>query len=138
MRQAKVMVTVGVLLAAASTALALDADALVFDTSEADATVHVQNFEFEDQETDRPITIIEAGETVEWVWQSGCHSVTEGVRGDDATPRFFDSGVVCATFDEDGNPATTFQHTFTEPGVYKYHCQPHFQMEATVVVTGGS
>lgn len=136
MRQAKVMLTVGVLLAAASTALALDADALGIE-SEPAATVHVQNFEFEDQETDSPVTTIEAGQTVKWVWQSGCHSVTHSVRGEEATPSAFDSGVQCTAF-EGGQPVTTFEVTFEEPGVYEYHCQPHVSMEGTVVVTGGS
>jgi len=140
-RQPKVMLAVGVLLASASTALALDADQLGLETQDVDATVVVQNFEFTDQATDGPVTVVEPGDTVRWVWEGGCHSVTEGVRGPDsdpATDSAFDSEVRCAQFDEDGDALTTFEVTFDEPGVYTYFCRPHPQMEGVVVVGGGS
>lgn len=140
MKQTKVMLAVGVVLATASTALALDADTLSLTAEEPDATVVVRNFEFEDAASGGPVTIVEAGDTVRWVWEGGCHSVTEGVRGpygNPATPAAWDSGVQCATFDDDGDPLTTFEVTFEQPGVHKYFCQPHAQMEGLVVVTGG-
>lgn len=140
MNQTKVMLAVGVLLATASTALALDADTLGLRTDDADATVVVQNFEFADQDSQTPVTVVEVGDTVEWVWESGCHSVTQGVRGADnqpATPSSFDSQVQCTQFDDDGDPITTFTVTFDEPGVFEYFCQPHPQMQGMVVVAGG-
>lgn len=136
MRQAKVMLTVGVLLATASTALALDADSLGLQSEEPEATVTVRNFEFVDEDTGTPLTVVEAGDTVRWVWKGGCHSVTQGLRGQ-AIQGAFDSQVQCTTYDN-GEPATTFEVTFEEPGTYDYHCQPHAQMEGVVVVTGGS
>lgn len=140
MQQTKVMLAVGVVLATASTALALDADTLGVRDEEPDATVVVKNFEFEDQDTETPVTIVEAGDTVRWIWESGCHSVTEGVRGpgnQPAAPAVWDSGVLCAQFDDDGDVLATFEVTFEEPGVHTYFCQPHAQMEGIVVVTGG-
>lgn len=140
MKQSKVMMAVGVLLATASTALALDVDTLSLETDAADATVVVRNFEFADQDTDTPVTVVETGDTVEWVWESGCHSVTEGVRAghEPATPAAFDSQVQCAQFDDGGEALTTYSVTFDEPGVYTYFCRPHAQMQGTVVVTGGA
>lgn len=139
MKQSEVMMAVGVLLATASTALALDADTLSLETDAADATVTVSNFEFADQDTETPVTVVETGDTVEWVWETGCHSVTEGIRAgnEPATPASFDSQVQCAQFDDDGEALTAFSVTFDEPGVYAYFCKPHPQMEGTVVVTAG-
>lgn len=140
MRQAKLMLAVGVLLATGSTALALDAGGLGLQAEEPDATVVVQNFAFQDEETGTPVTTIEVGETVRWTWEGGCHSVTEGVRdgsGGTLTTPAFDSELRCAQFDEDGDALTTMEATFDEPGVFSYFCKPHPKMQGIVVVTGG-
>lgn len=138
MQQAKIMLAVGVLLATTSTTLALDAGPLQLQSEEPAAEVTVHNFEFQDQESGASVTTIEAGETVRWTWQTGCHTVTEGVRdaeNEPLTSPTFDTGEQCAQFDDDGNALTTFETTFEEPGVYKYFCKPHPQMEGLVVVT---
>lgn len=110
-------------------------------TDQTAATVEVKNFEFEDGETGTAVTTIEAGQTVTWVWTSGSHSVTQGVRGggpgaDPVGPSLFDTGVQDTSYDEDGTPTTTFNYTFEEPGVYEYYCRPHVQMTGIVVVKG--
>lgn len=150
MRQTTLLLVIGLVLAGGAAALTLDArlEATPQDRTaetvdagsqmptapsldEADATVTVRDFEFEDEATGTPVTRIEAGETVRWTWTEGCHSVTEGIRGVGSS--MFDSKETCAVF-EDGDPQTTFEVTFDEPGVYTYHCQPHLQMEGLVVV----
>lgn len=61
---------------------------------------------------------INAGETVEWVWDTAGHTVTSCniVGGLPAcTPNGqFDSGVLSA--------GQTFRYTFTTPGLYGYFC----------------
>lgn len=105
-----------------------------------DAVVHVQNFAFEDQDTGTSVTKVSVGDTVQFVWVSGCHSVTQGVRGAGSDPvgvaAGFDSGVQCTSYDDAGDPATTFNVTFQEEGVVKYYCRPHLPMEGQIVVTG--
>ncbi len=142
MRQATLMTCVGVLLAAAATGLSLGADdaesqATIETDAGAAATVEVSNFEYADSDTGTMVTRIQAGETVEWVWMQGCHSVTHGVRGpgnDPVGPSMFDTGETCATFSDEGEPLTRFTRTFEEPGVYQYYCRPHPQMLGVVVV----
>jgi plastocyanin len=62
---------------------------------------------------------IEAGDTVEWMWSGGGHTVTNGVHPDSAG-----AGDL---FDE---PLTvihpTFSFTFTTVGDVPYFCRPHF------------
>lgn len=57
---------------------------------------------------------IDLGTTVIWEWtgQGGAHTVT-------ANDGEFDSG---SAVDTEGE---TFEHTFDEPDVYLYHCEPH-------------
>jgi plastocyanin len=57
---------------------------------------------------------ISVGDTVRWTFLSPFHSVTS-VAG---IPEVFDSGVVT-----DFN--VTFEHTFTNAGVWHYYCLPH-------------
>jgi plastocyanin len=58
---------------------------------------------------------ISQGDTVEWIWSSGGHTVTEG------TPCTYNGG-----FNEplnSSNPTVTL--TFTDVGTIEYFCQPH-------------
>jgi plastocyanin len=77
---------------------------------------------------------IEVGDTVEWVWGGGIHTVTHGT--DDLNPPQEDK-----LFDE---PLTTdnpiVSYTFTEPGEYPYYCRPHLivGMVGTVTVEGAT
>ena len=63
---------------------------------------------------------VEAGTTIEWRNRDPlAHTVTS----DDGA---FDSGEL--------RPESEWSHTFTTPGTYTYHCTPHPDMKATVVV----
>jgi plastocyanin len=76
-----------------------------------------------------------AGDTVQWVWQGGGHTVTSGAPGvaDGAFCSPFDTG--CGTTPTSA-AGTTYQHAFAAPGTYPYFCRIHFQsgMTGTVVV----
>jgi len=72
---------------------------------------------------------IEPGDTVRWIQVDGYHSVTayHPANGDrelripeGAQP--WDSGMLLAEYPAKGS---TFEHTFTVPGVYDYLCIPH-------------
>ena len=72
---------------------------------------------------------IEPGDTVRWIQVNGYHSVTayHPSNGDrelripeGAQP--WDSGILLAEYPAKGS---TFEHTFTVPGVYDYLCMPH-------------
>lgn len=67
----------------------------------------------------RTVTI-EAGTTIAWRNRDPLsHTVTSDSIG-------FDSGEI--------RPDATWGHTFTTPGTFSYHCGPHPNMQATVVV----
>lgn len=106
----------------------------------ADAVIEVMNFRFEDRDTESPVTFINAGDTVKWLWVAGTHSATQGVRGPFGDPvaeelSEFDSGVRTTVYDEWFDiPLTWFYHTFEEPGVYQYYCRPHWDQQHGVVV----
>jgi len=73
----------------------------------ADHTVSVTNFVYS------PKTLtIKAGQTVEWVFKTGTHTVTSG--GDCKKDGRFDSGVHKSPF--------TFRHTFEQTGTFEYFC----------------
>lgn len=72
---------------------------------------------------------IEPGDTVRWIQVNGYHSITayHPANGDrelripeSAQP--WDSGILLAEYPAKGS---TFEHTFTVPGVYDYLCMPH-------------
>jgi len=79
--------------------------------------------------------VIQPGDTVKWVNESGAHTVTAFHPGNARPLRIpesatsFDSGVMLEA-------GITFEFTFTEPGVYDYLCLPHefFGMVGTIVV----
>jgi plastocyanin len=76
---------------------------------------------------------IAVGDTVNFVWSSGFHTVTNGTGAND--------GNVGSLFDaslDSLNP--TFSHTFTSAGDVPYFCRPHeiFAMAGIVHVAGGS
>lgn len=80
-----------------------------------------------------PDLVINVGDTVQWVWTAGFHTVTNGVDlSDPAVGKKFDASL---------NPtATTFSYTFTAPGTVPYFCRPHllFGMTGTVTVQDAS
>lgn len=96
--------------------------------------------------TQLPVVVIEEGQAVRWDWASShCHSVSsdtgafesgfvyplESPEGQDQLlPGFFDYPL------PDSTPALSFTHTFTQAGVYPYHCVHHqiIGMEGVVIV----
>lgn len=72
---------------------------------------------------------IQPGDTVRWIQVNGYHSITaySPLNGDHelripegAKP--WNSGVLLGEYPAKGS---TFEHTFTVPGVYDYFCEPH-------------
>ncbi len=62
---------------------------------------------------------IDPGDTVRWLWVEGFHNVVSGFPGDGNEGELFFSGPPI------GEPGTSFEFTFLEPGVFGYHCHPH-------------
>ncbi len=72
---------------------------------------------------------ISVGDTVRWVQVAGYHSTTAYHPENDhhelripENAKPWDSGVLIAEYP---NKGSSFEHTFTEPGVYDYFCEPH-------------
>jgi plastocyanin len=82
--------------------------------SAATTTVHIFNFEF-GTTPNVPDTdpVISLGDTIHWVWDSGFHSTTS-VAG---LSESWNSG--------DHSPAFSFDHTFTNAGIFPYYCDIH-------------
>ena len=76
----------------------------------------------------QPSTLtIQVGDQVIWTQVSGAHNVN-GTQGTfPNNPTSFSSGAVAG-----GN--WTYSFTFTIPGTYSYHCDPHAGMDGTIVV----
>ena len=89
---------------------------------------------FTDSQSGTAGTTIHVGDTVKWVWIGNTHSTTSGsctgggYYGESCTPDSqWDSGQIM--------PPSTFSHSFTAPGTYKYYCAVHGSaMTGTVVV----
>lgn len=80
--------------------------------------VDIANFSFGGDEMRVPV-----GTTVRWVNRDPVgHTVTPD-EGDWGSPLI--------------GPGEVFEHTFSEPGRYPYHCIPHPYMESSVVVSAG-
>lgn len=63
-----------------------------------------------------PATLtIDVGDIVRWTNMSGSHNIT-------GTTEFFPSNPESFTSGDADNGSWSFQHTFTIPGVYQYHC----------------
>jgi plastocyanin len=67
--------------------------------------------------------IINQGDTVQWDWVTGFHSVTSGTEDDPGA--IFDSGVL--------EPPNSFSFTFNTPGNYPYFCLVHGAMMSGIV-----
>ena len=81
---------------------------------------------------------ISVGDTVRWTWASSGHSVTSGIRcaADSQYCSPNDTSCFPGTLNNSG---FVYQHTFTRPGVYYYHCFAHcvLGMTGVVNVSGG-
>jgi plastocyanin len=72
---------------------------------------------------------IEPGDTVEWIWSGGFHTVTSGIDGNDPTAgNMFDANL--------SSTATTFSYIFADEGDFDYFCRPHvsFGMDGVIHV----
>jgi plastocyanin len=106
----------GALLALAMTA---GADAAVPALLPAVATVHIKDFKYAP-----PTLTVHVGDRVTFVNDDDeAHTVT-------ATDKSFDS--------EGLDSAGTWQHVFAKPGTYRYFCELHPYMKATIVVLPSS
>jgi len=79
-------------------------------------TVHMYNFEFSLNPSGGPIedAVINVGDTVRWILDEGMHN-TKSVAG---IPEVWESPLFEV-------PGSTFEHTFTNVGVWWYYCVPH-------------
>ena len=70
---------------------------------------------------------VDVGDTVQWVWTSGSHTVTNGTGADDPhLGTLFDAVI--------DNKATTFSHVFGEAYDVPYLCRPHLALGMTGIV----
>jgi plastocyanin len=73
------------------------------------------------------ITIV-VGDTVQWNWTNGSHTVTSGINASDP--------LVGTLFDTSLNSgSSTFQFTFTQAGFTDYFCRPHVGAGMTGTIT---
>lgn len=97
------------------------------DSSSADSqevVIKIKDFSFQPQDIE-----IAVGTTVRWVNEDiAAHTVTQGEPGNAPGDRAFDSDL--------RNQGESWNHTFTEPGIYAYYCIPHPFMLGTVTVKG--
>ncbi len=79
---------------------------------------------------------IDPGDTIRWLWVDGYHNVVSGFPDDPDTGELFFSG------EPTSEPGTIFEFTFSDPGVYGYHCHPHEELgmisSITVIPEPGS
>jgi plastocyanin len=73
---------------------------------------------------DPHVVWVEAGGTVTWVNESGSHSVEAYAPAND-TVRRIPEGAAAFESDLYTESGAEFEHTFEEPGVYDYYCEPH-------------
>ncbi|MEZ4935776.1 MAG: lamin tail domain-containing protein [Saprospiraceae bacterium] len=71
---------------------------------------------------------INVGETVTWDNQNGTHNINGSQQSYPDNPESFSNGGAAAA-------PWMFSHTFTMPGVYDYHCDPHFSVGMTGKIT---
>ena len=80
-------------------------------------TANIQNFAFS------PSTInIKAGDTVVWTNQDSVQHTVTSDSGSELNSGFLSKG-------------QPYSHTFNTPGTYNYHCTPHPNMKAKVIVS---
>jgi plastocyanin len=67
---------------------------------------------------DPEVVEIDIGDTVEWRWVAGPHSVRSSNDSSPSEPNCAPNGI----FDSGIKSAGTYSFTFTAPGTYEYHC----------------
>ncbi len=101
----------------------------VFSSCPAFATTHTVNQVL--LSFDPATLVVSRGDTVEWNWSAGIHTVTSGTGFADPN--------VGALFDAPLDSANNFTYVFFDTvGAYPYHCTPHQLdgMTGTIVVVG--
>ena len=71
---------------------------------------------------------IKVGDTVTWENKGGAHNV----NGNKSHPRNKNNP---ASFGNEVGSGWTYSFTFKQPGVYKYHCDPHLSADMVGTVT---
>ena len=110
-------------------ATAADAETASGETTTARETVTVEvapggRYAFEPS-GDEPL-VVAAGTTVEFVWESDVHNVVVDRQPDTADWQGSPGGV--GVVHDEGYE---YSHTFEEPGLYEFHCEPHETLGAT-------
>ena len=72
--------------------------------------------------------VIEVGDTIKWINEEGVHNV----NGKQSHKRNKDNP---ESFGNEVGSDWTYSHTFTKPGKYTYHCDPHLGMDQVGTVT---
>ena len=72
--------------------------------------------------------VIEVGDTIKWINEEGRHNV----NGKQSHERNSDNP---ESFGNEVGEDWTYSHTFTKPGKYTYHCDPHLGMNQVGTVT---
>ena len=94
-----------------------------FQTTQAQQTIVLSGITFSPDDV-----TIGVGETVTWDNQGGTHNVNGSLQSYPNNPEGFNSGGAAAA-------PWMFSHTFTMPGTYDYHCDPHFGLGMTGKIT---
>jgi plastocyanin len=71
---------------------------------------------------------IARGDTVKWVWASGFHTTTSGIRGAPDAGALWDRPI-------DSPTHTSYSRVFSAEGSFPYFCQFHLGMSGTITVT---
>jgi len=71
---------------------------------------------------------IERGDTVKWVWVSGFHTTTSGIRGAPDAGALWDRPI-------DSPTHTSYSRVFSTEGSFPYFCAFHLGMSGTITVT---
>jgi len=99
--------------------------------------VRVYNVDFSAAPAGEPVLdpTITIGDTIRWVWESGFHDTTSAAGQAESWAS-----------ETTSQPGFTFEHTFTQTGVFHYYCSVHGQddgdgtasgMAGTITVGGG-
>jgi plastocyanin len=99
--------------------------------------INVESFRFDADDNDATqvdTVTVSAGDTVEWDWVQGFHTITSGAS---SNPEDNPGDLFDASSDSD-NPV--FQFVFTVEGDVPYFCRPHegLNMKGVIRVEGGS
>lgn len=110
--------------AATAVATALAVSGCSSDSEDGGGSGETVEVKVVDMEFQPESVTINAGDSVEWVWDA---STPHDVVSDDPDTEDFVSELITEG---------TFSHTFEETGTFGYHCTPHPQMVGEVVVEG--